>query len=85
MIHMFALSSVLGRVIHSVYSETNKAIRPFYHSEIKPIANLEYNDSLPVYLMWSRDGNLDNRHGSLFEPNYFVPLLKRNMTDDGLD
>ena len=31
--------------------------------------------------MWSRDGNLDNRHGSLFEPNHFVPLLKRRYDD----
>lgn len=85
MIHMFALSSALGRVVHSVYPETNKTIRSFYQREIRPTGNLEYNDSLPVYLMLSRDGNLDNRLGSLFWPNHFVPLLKRNMTDDRLD
>ena len=66
MIHMFALSSALSRVVHSVYPETNKTIRSFYQSEIRPTGNLEYNDSLPVYLMLSRDGNLDNRLGSLF-------------------
>ena len=85
MIHMFALTSVIGRDIHSVYPVTNKAIRPFYHYEIIPMGNLEHKQSLPLYLMWSRNGNLDNRHGSLFEPNHFVPLLKRNVTYDGFD
>ena len=47
--------------------------------------NLENKQSSPLYLMWSRDGNLDHRHGSLFEPNHFVPLLKRNMTYDGFE
>ena len=27
--------------------------------------------------MWSRDGNLDNRDGAVFQPNHFVTLLLR--------
>ena len=79
MIHMFALSSILGRVIYSLYPETNKAIRPFDHCQILPVGNPEINKSSRLYIMWSRDGNLDNRHGSPFEPNHFVPLLKRDI------
>ena len=85
MIHMFALSSVLDRVIWSVYPETNKAIRPLYHGEIKPLEHQDNASISPIYLMWSRDGNLDNRFGSLFEPNHFVPLIKKNIREDEFD
>jgi hypothetical protein len=40
--------------------------------------------------MRTRDGNLDNRKGSVFEPNHFVPLLEDlfsepDFDDDGVD
>ena len=30
--------------------------------------------SEPLFLLWSREGNLDNRAGAWFSPNHFVPL-----------
>ena len=30
---------------------------------------------LPIYILWSRDGNLDNRSGAVYQPNHFVPLV----------
>ncbi|KAK2548097.1 hypothetical protein P5673_031797 [Acropora cervicornis] len=31
--------------------------------------------------MWSRDGNLDNRPGAVFQPNHFVPLVCRHDSE----
>lgn len=32
-------------------------------------------DAVPMYILWSRDGNFDNTPGSWFELNHFVPLI----------
>ena len=31
-----------------------------------------------MYILWSRDGNLDNKSGSVFTPNHFVPLIEQS-------
>ena len=28
----------------------------------------------PLFVLWTRDGNLDNRNGAWYSPNHFVPL-----------
>ena len=29
----------------------------------------------PLFVFWSRDGNLENRNGAWYSPNHFVPLF----------
>ena len=71
-VHLMAISGLLKRNIWSVYPESNKGIRPLFHSQItQPLADCTKD----LYIMWSRDGNLDNRDGYAFEPNHFVPLM----------
>jgi len=35
----------------------------------------------PLFVLWSRDGNLDNRGGAWYAPNHFVPLYSTGKTD----
>lgn len=80
-VHIMAISGLLKRNIWSVYPDSNKGIRPLFHSQItQPMADCTKD----MYIMWSRDGNLDNREGYPFEPNHFVPLIpmhEREKTD----
>lgn len=39
------------------------------------------DDVSPLHILWSRDGNLDNRRGAVFQPNHFVPLLYRKDSE----
>ena len=72
--HIATLSTVLARPIFSAYADCQTWIRDFLHSEICPreIQNLEPLE--PLFVLWSRDGNLDNRSGAWYSPNHFVPL-----------
>lgn len=36
----------------------------------------------PAMILWSRDGSLDNRPGSWYQANHFVPLFKCNRLQD---
>lgn len=73
--HVAALSSVLCRPIFSAYPHCNTWIRDFLHCEIGP-RNPTLLSSKPLFLLWSREGNLDNRAGAWFSPNHFVPLYR---------
>ena len=75
MIHILALSSVLDTQVTSVYPEANDGIRPMFHATIQPESRNSHSTVLSI--MWSRDGNLDNRDGAVFQPNHFVALLLR--------
>lgn len=77
-LHIAALSSVLAKPIFSVYPNCNTWIRDFMHSELSPRNAVS---SEPLFLLWSREGNLDNRAGAWFVPNHFVPLYstRENM------
>ena len=72
MLHVYSLSTVLRRKIHSCYPDANPCLRPYYNTEIKPRTN---TSAKTIYILWSRDGNLDSRVNEPYQPNHFVPLL----------
>ena len=49
-------------------------MRPLIHGLVHPRVS-SAADVLPIYILWSRDGNLDNRSGAVYQPNHFVPLV----------
>ena len=71
--HISSLSSVLARPIFSTYPHCNTWIRDFLHHEKGP-RNSTLVSSEPLFLLWSRNGDLDNRAGTWFTTNHFVPL-----------
>ena len=78
LVQLHALSSVLKCTIFSVYPNASHAIRPLFHGFIHPrVVNNIGNQNDPLYIMWTRDSNFDNRSGAMFQPNHFVPLLSR--------
>ena len=77
--HIAALSSVIARPIFSAYPNCHTWIRDFLHSEICPRENMVSLE--PLFVLWSRDGNLDNRGGAWYAPNHFVPLYSTGKTD----
>ena len=72
--HIAALSTVLARPIFSAYPNCQTWIRDFLHSEICPREIQIMVPLEPLFVLWSRDGNLDNRSGTWYSPNHFVPL-----------
>ena len=70
------MASILSRPIVSTYLSVefryrclmNRLINP-RPSEFPLLPNKE-----AIHILWSRDGNLDNRPGSWYVPNHFVPL-----------
>lgn len=57
--HVAALSSVLCRPIFSTYPHCNTWIRDFLHCEIGPRNPSALLSSEPLFILWSREGNLD--------------------------
>lgn len=79
LVHVIALATVIKRPIFSVYPNANLALRPLMHGLVHP--HLCVPDVSPIHILWSRDGNLDNRQGAVFQPNHFVPLVCRGDTE----
>ena len=80
--HVMALANVLNKPLFSVYPDANYGIRPLYHRIMYPEGTQRMQDMKPHMIMWTRDSNLDNRFGSIFEPNHFVPLFLSDSKDD---
>lgn len=83
LIHICAVASVLKTTIWSTYPLQNANIRQLLNGpvtpRVKPDAQQSENTKVHV-LLWSRDGALDDRKGSIYVPNHFVPLfVQRNM------
>ena len=72
--HIAALSTVIARPIFSAYPNCQTWIRDFLHSEICPREIQNIVPLEPLFVLWTRDGNLDNRRGAWYSPNHFVPL-----------
>ena len=73
-ISMLALSSVTQCHISSVYPEFDGfPLRPLFNNLIVPLHKTRNEE---VVIMWSRDGNFDNRQGVAFTPNHFVLLIR---------
>ena len=74
MFHIMALSTVSERTIFSVYPNATSTVRDILHGMVKP-RTLQQEEESPLFILWTRCGNLDSRPGSWFEPDHFVPLL----------
>ena len=62
--------------------------RMMMHSKIMPLLRAEsnvgkkYPDQGPLIVLWSRDDQLDNRPGTVFQPNHVVPLIISSESTD---
>ena len=76
LIHMMAMASVIGRSVYSLYTVVNFRFRPLMMNLLKPWRS-HADDTLdnPVYFLWSREGNLDNRPNTWYKPNHIVPVM----------
>lgn len=78
-VHFLGLTSVVSKPVHSVYPDVNFRYRMLIHRSLyprtSPTSSQLLVDAVPMYILWSRDGNFDNTPGSWFEPNHFVPLI----------
>ena len=72
LMHMMALASVIGRPIYLVYPNVAFRYRVLMQNLLKPRLPAVNDD--PVCLLWSRDGNLDSRPNSWYQPNHFAVL-----------
>lgn len=78
MMHIMALSTVIGRPIFSLYPECNTNTRALCHKEILPRdydtkkRDISANTAM---ILWSRDSNLDHHPRRWYEPTHFVPIL----------
>ena len=74
---MMALSTVVRQQIFSLYPEIPFNVRKLLHRCLEPqklSPSEQFSKCFSV--LWSRDGNLDNRRGSFFGPNHFVPVIQ---------
>ena len=83
-LQIMALSTVLGRPLFSVYPPVHNSIRAVLHGKVfpRPQQRLqrEFREahSSPretIYIMFTRDSNLNSMSGVAFQPNHFVPLF----------
>ena len=76
LINMMELASVIGRPVYSLYPEVNFRFRPLMMNLSKPQRS-DAVDMLdkPVYFLWSRDGNQDNRPNVWYKPNHIVAVM----------
>ena len=76
LVHIMGMASVLSRPIISVYPSVEFQYRCLVNRVINPRPSAI---SMPpkeeaIHILWTRDGNLDNRPKSWYTPNHFVPL-----------
>lgn len=70
-----ALASVIRRPIYSLYPEVNFRYRPLMQKLLNPREARMNGEVIPVFLLWSREGSLDNRPNAWFTPNHFVQVI----------
>ena len=62
--------------LFSVYPNTASCVRILFHG-VTETRVISQEKSMPtVFIVWSRDGNLDATRGVWFHPNHFIPLLE---------
>ena len=83
---MLALATVLRRKIVSLYPTVNCRENNVYgtataNTTLEPRYGAD-NDLNPFYLLWTR---MDFRSGcpDVWEPNHFVPVVRKHATDEG--
>ena len=76
LLNVMALSSALQRRIYVAYPDCNKEIRPLVNGYISP--RVATSGKMPdIYVLWSKDGCLDNTPKASFQPNHFVFLTNK--------
>ena len=84
LVHMMALASVIRRPIYSLYPEVTFRYRPLMHKLLNPREASLDCEVEPLFILWSRQGSLDNRPNTWFTPNHFVPVIWiREASPDG--
>ena len=70
-VHFLGLASVVSKPVHSVYPDVNFRYGMLIHRSLyprtSPMSFQPLVDAVPMYILWSRDGNFDNTPGSWFE------------------
>jgi len=81
MIHLFALTNVIGIPVFSVYPIVNEGFRPLFHKVIEPLNMSQASEKSGTFgIMWTRDGDLDSTHGICFEPNHFCLMIREKRS-----
>ena len=73
MVVLLGLVEVIKRPVYSIYPNTNHNICNIYQQKITP-SNCTENKLL--YLLWSKDTDLNTKKGVAFKPNHFVPVVQ---------
>lgn len=77
--HVLGLASVVSKPLRSIYPDVNFRFWSLIHRSVSPITSPSLDQPCgnvePLNILWSRDGNFDNRPGVWFEPNHFVPVI----------
>ena len=73
--HIYALASILGLKLQSIYPEFNKPIHPVYNRIVEPRIYKETSCSRHLAVMWTRMGGALPKGEDKWAPNYFVPCL----------
>ena len=72
LLHVMAFASVIRQPIYSLYPDINFRFRPLMHQLLNPQLSALDDGRDPIYLLWSREGSLDNRPNAWYKPNHFV-------------
>ena len=73
MLVFLGLVEVIKRPVVSIYPNTNQQFRLLYHQKIIPSVVVE---DKPLYLLWSKDTDLDDGKGVIFHANHIVPVVE---------
>lgn len=77
--HVLGLASVVSKPLRSIYPDINFRFWSLIHRSVSPRTSPSLDQPCgnvePLNILWSRDGNFDNRPGVWFEPNHFVPVI----------
>ncbi len=79
-LHVLALSTVLGTNIVSLYPCVPFKYRSLLNSVIQPLrasssGHYAVQPQTPVVILWTRAGDFDQTPGAIFQPNHVVPVL----------
>ena len=71
LLHVMAFASVIRQPIYSLYPDINLRFRTLMHQLLNPRLSALDDGRDTVYLLWSREGSLDNRPNAWYKPNHF--------------
>ena len=82
LVHIMAMSSVLCRLIVSMYPSVQFKYRCLVNRVINPrTSDTSATPKEPLNILWCRDGNLDNADGGWYILNHFVPVVLADEPD----